>query len=160
MSDMKLKLTGDWNEAGIYFKNLSENLTPAFQAQMQEDGEFILKTIKDHIDRQDLPWTPLSPKTLELKNGDSTIYVDTGTLYDSLSIRKIKSTKSGSTFFIGASPWKRHKPSGAKLSDLMIWLEKGTDKIPPRPLIEPTLNEVRDIIEKHWEELFKDLVEV
>ena len=160
MSDMKLELTGDWNEAGIYFKNLSVNLAPTFQAQMQEDGEFVLNTIKEHIDRQDLPWVPLSTKTIELKNGDDTIYVESGELYGALSVRKIKSTVSGSTFFIGASPWKRHKNSGAKLSDLMIWLEKGTDKIPPRPLIEPTLNEVKDILEKHWEELFEDLVEV
>lgn len=156
---MHLTLSGDWNKAGLYFQNLSVKLHPAFEAQMQEDGEFVLNTMKDHIINQDLNWTPLSESTVELKGGDTTIYVETGYLLDALSVRRVKSSVTGSTFFIGASPWKRHKPSGAKLSDIMIWLEYGTDKIPPRPLIQPTIEEVSDILKEHWEELFSDLLE-
>ena len=40
----------------------------------------------------------------------------------------------------------------------MIWLEYGTDKIPPRPLVRPTIEEVEDIIKSHWKELFQELV--
>ena len=127
-------MTGDWNKAGIFFKNLAVKLKPAFEAQLYEDGEFVLKTMKDHIDKQDLNWTPLSEKTIELKGGDDTIYVETGQLKDGLVVRRIKSTVKGSTIFVGASPWKRHE-GGMKMSDLMIWLEYGTDKIPPRPPI-------------------------
>ena len=39
----------------------------------------------------------------------------------------------------------------------MIWLEYGTDKMPPRPLIQPTYEEVMGIIEKNWESYFKKL---
>jgi hypothetical protein len=158
MSDINLKLTGDWNKAGLYLQNLAVKLRPAFKAQIDEDGQFVLEKMQGHIDNQDLSWTPLAERTVELKGGDTTILVETGTLRNGLNVRRIKSTASGSTIFIGASPWKRHAPSGAKLSDLMIWLEYGTDKLPPRPLIQPTIEEVEDILKEHWKTLMSDLV--
>ena len=158
VSDFSLKLTGDWNKAGLYLQNLAIKLNPAFQAQFEEDGKFVLTTMQDHIDKQDLSWTPLSEHTVELKGGDDTIYIETGALRNGLSVRRIKSSTKGSTIFVGASPWKRHGPSGRKLSDLLIWLEYGTDKIPPRPLVQPTIEEVQDILQKHWRDLFEDLV--
>ena len=65
--------------------------------------------------------------------------------------------QNGATLFVGASAWKR-TPDGVKFSDLMIWLEYGTDKIPPRPLVEPTIEEVEDILKDHWKDLFESLV--
>lgn len=158
MSNVSLTLTGDWNRAGVYMKNLAVKLKPAFEAQLYEDGEFVLEKMRDHIDNQDLNWTPLAERTIELKGGDDTIYVDTGELRDGLVVRRIKSSTKGSTIFVGASPWKRHK-KGMKMSDLMIWLEYGTDKIPPRPLVEPTIKEVEDILKQNWVDLMKDLIE-
>lgn len=153
---LKLQMTGDWNKAGIFMRNLAVQLKPAFEAQLYEDGQLILNTIKGHIDSQDLDWTPLAERTIELKGGDDTIYVETGALRDGLVVRRIKSTVKGSTLYVGASPWKRHQ-GGMKMSDLMIWLEYGTDKVPPRPIIRPTYEEVQDVLKKHWKELFKEL---
>ena len=45
-----------------------------------------------------------------------------------------------------------------KMSDLMIWLEYGTDKIPPRPLVQPTIEEVEDILKEHWKDLMEELI--
>ena len=157
MSDMSLTLTGDWNRAGVYMRNLAVKLKPAFEAQLWEDGQFVLEKMKGHIDSQDLDWTPLSDRTIELKGGDTTIYVETGELRNGLSVRRIKSSTKGSTIFVGASPWKRHE-GGMKLSDLLIWLEYGTDKIPPRPLVQPTMEEVEKILKDHWKDLFESLV--
>ena len=157
MSDMSLTLTGDWNRAGIYLKNLAVKLKPTFEAQLYEDGKLVLEKMRGHIDAQDLPWTPLSEKTIALKGGDDTIYVETGQLRDGLVVRRIKSTTKGSTIFVGASPWKRHE-SGMKMSELMLWLEVGTDKIPPRPLVQPTIEEVEDILKNNWKDLLEDLV--
>lgn len=154
---LSLKMTGDWNRAGVHLKNLAVKLRPAFQAQFDEDGEFVLETMRGHIDSQDLSWTPLADRTIELKGGDTTIYVETGELRNGLSVRRIKSTVQGSTIFVGASPWKHHK-GGMKLSDLLIWLEYGTDKIPPRPLVQPTMEEVEKVLKDHWKDLFEDLV--
>lgn len=149
---------GDWTKAGIVLQGLSVNLLPAFKAQIEEDGELILKTLLDHIDAQDLPWTPLSQRTIELKGGDSTIFVETGFLKDNLQVRRVKSVANGITLFVGASAWKK-TPEGVKLSDLMIWLEYGTDKIPPRPLIRPTWEEVEPILKDNWRSILQDLIE-
>ena len=157
MSDMSLTLTGDWNRAGVFMRNLAVKLKPAFEAQLYEDGQFVLDTMKGHIDSQDLNWTPLSEKTIALKGGDDTIYVETGQLKDGLVVRRIKSSTKGSTIFVGASPWKRHE-GGMKMSELMIWLEYGTDKLPPRPLVQPTIEEVEDILKKNWKDLMKELI--
>ena len=149
---------GDWARAGVVLQGLCVNLVPAFKAQIEEDGKLILKTLVDHIDAQDLPWTPLAQRTIELKGGDDTIYVETGYLRDNLQVRRIKSVANGITLFVGASAWKR-TPDGVKLSDLMIWLEYGTDKVPPRPLIRPTWDEVEPIIKDNWRDLLQDLIE-
>lgn len=154
---LSLQMTGDWNKAGLHLQNLAVKLKPAFEAQLWEDGQMTLKVMQGHIDNQDLSWTPLSERTVELKGGDTTIYVETGELRNGLSVRRIKSSVKGSTIFVGASPWKRHS-GGMRLSDLMIWLEVGTDKMPPRPLIEPSIEEVQDIIQSNWKELMKELV--
>jgi len=154
---MNLEMTGDWNKAGLYLRNLAVKLKPAFEAQLWEDGQMVLEKMQGHIDSQDLNWTPLAERTVELKGGDTTIYVETGQLRDGLTVRRIKSTVKGSTIFIGASPWKRHS-SGMKMSELMIWLEYGTDKIPPRPLVEPTIEEVKGIIQDNWKELMQELL--
>ena len=126
MSDLSLKMTGDWNRAGVYMRNLAVKLRPAFEGKLYEDGELVLDKMKGHIDSQDLNWTPLAQRTIELKGGDTTIYVETGELKNGLVVRRIKSSVKGSTIFIGASPWKKHS-GGIKMSDLMIWLEYGTD---------------------------------
>lgn len=154
---LSLQLSGDWNRAGIYMRNLAVRLKPAFEAQLYEDGEFVLEIMKDHIDSQDLSWTPLAERTVELKGGDTTIYVETGQLKNGLVVRRIKSSSKGSTIFVGASPWKRHE-GGMKMSELMIWLEYGTDKLPPRPLVQPTFEEVKDLLKDHWEDLMKELI--
>ena len=158
MSDLALKLTGDWNRAGVFMQNLAVKLKPAFEAQIWEDGQFVLETMRGHIDKQDLSWTPLAERTVELKGGDTTIYVETGALKNGLTVRRVKSSARGSTIFIGASPWKTHKESGLKFSDLMIYLEYGTRKIPARPLIRPTWEEMRDVIKNNMKAIGQDII--
>lgn len=151
-----LEMTGDWNRAGLYLRNLAVKLRPAFEGKLYEDGQLVLEKMRGHIDNQDLNWTPLSKRTIALKGGSEVIYIETGKLRDGLTVRRIKSTVKGSTLFIGASPWKKH--GDIKMSDLMIWLEYGTDKIPPRPLVQPTVDEVKELLKNHWAELMKELL--
>ena len=101
----------------------------------------IRERLVGHIDSQDLGWTPLADSTVILK-GSSKIYVETGTLKNNLKVRKISAPSMGYSIFIGANPWTTNK-DGTKLSDLMIWLEYGTSRMPARPLIRPTWDEVK-----------------
>lgn len=149
---------GDWTRAGLVLQGLNVNLCPAFKAQLQEDGDLVLETIINHIERQDLNWTPLSDRTIELKGGNSTIYVETGYLKNNLEVRKVRAPKDGVTLFVGASAWKTNS-DGVKFSDLMIWLEYGTDKMPARPLIRPSWEEVEPIIKNNWRNLLSDLIQ-
>lgn len=156
---MRLSKFGDWTKAGMVLQALSSgSIVPAYTARLKEDGELVLERLRGHIANQDLHWTPLSDSTVALKNGDDTIYVETGFLRDNLKVRKVKSPKNGVTFFIGADAWTKHKPSGLKFSDLMIYLEYGTARIPPRPLIRPTMDEVEQTLRDNWEDCLKDLV--
>lgn len=155
---MYMSKFGDWTKAGIILQNLTANIYPAYKAQLHEDGELLLKTIINHIDKQDLNWVPLAESTIQLKGGDETIYVETGYLKDNLEVRRVRAPKNGVTLFVGASAWKT-TPSGLKFSDLMIWLEYGTDKIPPRPLIRPSWEEVEPMLKNNWQELLQKLIE-
>ena len=65
MGDFSLKMTGDWNRAGLKLSTLSVKLHHSFEAQLMEDGQFVLKKMRDHIDKQDLGWTPLSERTVK-----------------------------------------------------------------------------------------------
>ena len=119
---LKLQMTGDWNRAGIHLRNMAVKLKPEFEAKFYEDGQMVLEKMKGHIYSQDLGWTPLSEHTVELKGGDTTILIETGQLANGLEVRRIKSTTTGSTIFVGASPWKSHG-GGMKMSDLRMWIE-------------------------------------
>lgn len=155
---MRLSKFGDWTKAGVVLQSLSSNkIVPAFSAQIKEDGNLVLEHIVSHIDSQDLNWTPLSERTIELKNGDETIYVETGFLKSNLKVRKVRAPKNGVTYFIGADAWTKH-PSGLKFSDLMIYLEYGTANIPARPLIRPTYDELEDLLKRHWKQCLQDLM--
>ena len=154
---LSMKMNSGWEKAGITLENLSQNLTSDFQKQMDKDAELILRTLQNHIDLQDLPWKPLARKTVALKGGNTDIYIETGELRKNLSVRKVKSSNLYK-LFIGASPWKVHKPSGKKFSELMSWLEYGTDKIPPRPLVRPTAQEIEPVLRRRWIQLLRSLI--
>lgn len=155
---MPSKLKGDWKRAGVLMNGLITNLFPVAEARMYENGTIVLKRMIEHIDRQDLNWEDLSERTIQLKQGDDTIYVETGWLKGNLGVRRIKSTVKGSTLFVGASPWKTHPESQLKFSDLMIMLEYGTEDIPPRPLVRPTWEELEKDIKRSYKKAVLDLI--
>lgn len=148
---------GDWKKCGVTLKALSVNLFPMCQLKLYEDSKLVLEKIQGHIDEQDLPWEELAETTKKLKD-DEKIYVETGYLRDNIGVRKIKSSKNDCTYFIGASPWKVHQPSGRKFSDIMLFMEYGTVTQPPRPLVRPTYDEMQERLKKEWSDYLKDLI--
>ena len=154
---MGCTMYGDWARAGVILKRLAVNLNPFAKGMLYEDGQLVLETIQGHIDNQDLNWIPLANSTVKAKGSDD-IYVETGSLRNGLTVRKIKSSKDDLVLFVGASPWKRHAPSGKKMSEILIFLEYGTSRIPPRPLVEPTFEEVKSKIQKEWRGAIADFI--
>ncbi len=154
---MSSRLVGDWKKAGIVLKNISTKISPLANARLYADGKIIVEKMVEHIDKQDLPWTPLKQHTIQLK-GNEKVYYESGWLRDNLSVRRLKNNPRGSTIFIGASPWKKHPQSGLTFSDLMIFLEYGTRYTPARPLVRPTWNELEEEIKQGWADMIKELL--
>lgn len=153
---MSLTVSGDWDRLNRTLQNLSQ-MGAMFKGQITEDGDFVLEKLKGHIASQDLGWTPLSPHTVALKGGDTTIYVETGALMGGMQAKRISWGGADVAVLIGIEPGAGH-PSGYSMADIMGWMEYGTSKQPPRPLIRPTYEEVKGILMDNWKQLFVDFI--
>ena len=155
---MKFSTYGDWAKAGVVLRGLSntKRVRGVFKDALDMNGEMIKDKLVKHIDAQDLNWVPLSPHTVALKGHDK-IYIETGSLKKGLAVRTMRSPSNGYAVFIGASAWARNV-DGRKLSDVMTWLEYGTSKMPARPLIRPTWNEVKSKVKADMRKTLRGIV--
>jgi HK97 gp10 family phage protein len=151
------RLTGDWKNAGIALDWLPASMSAMAHAKLMETGELLLDRMVEHIDKQDLNWESLARYTIE-KKGNDKVYVETGWLRDNLGVRRVATKPNKKRIFVGASPWKTHKPSGKKFSELMIMLEYGTEDTPARPLMRPTWEEMQDEVEEIWSDALDELI--
>lgn len=151
MGQYYLKMTGQWKEANNALKKLATELRPTLVAEVTSEGELVLDKLRGHIYSGDLGWSPLSPDTIRIKNGDSTILVETGTLANSFTVQKFD-FGTGVNVFVGIPTGTSH-PSGVSADTLMMWIEQGTSRMPARPLIAPTLDEVAQELPSKWTEV-------
>ena len=152
-----MPLYGDWNILSMKLKTLHKSLTPHLTARLYENGELVLNTMIEHIENQDLDWSPLSENTIRLK-GNDTIYKETGFLVDNLVLEKVQPKFNEIAVFIGFSNTKVHEPSGLKFCELMVMLEYGTSKMPPRPLVRPTWEETQKLVRKNLENAISEIL--
>lgn len=155
---LKFSTYGDWAKAGVVLRGLSNSgkVKSVFKSAVDADGNMIKSKLVGHIDAQDLGWAPLSPHTVALKGHDK-IFVETGSLRAGIRVRAIRAPSNGYSIFIGASPWVKNT-DGRKLSDIMRYLEYGTSKMPARPLIRPTWNEVKDKVKADMRKTLHGLI--
>ena len=118
-------------------------------------AQALLVIIKDHIQRQDLPWKKLSAAYLaqKKKEGLNTgTWIATGELDYLLGVHK--DPKQG--YYVGGAPNQIHKSSGLLLNDLIEIHEFGNALvgIPARPLFRPSAKEFREYIKT---DLSKDI---
>ncbi len=154
---LTLRKVGEWNIAERVLNSLSKNLYPEFKAYVDTAGQLYLDKVLSHIDSQDLGWTPLSEHTIAVKGGSSTILVETGFLRGGIQAISVSSSDTAYSIFVGAMQGINH-PSGMPLSDLMMWIEYGTDRMPARPLIRPSWDEVKDQVTKEALKLLQNSV--
>ena len=148
---IKASLVGDWAGCEIALTKLSKYQLLA-KAQLLEDGRMTLEQLVGHIDRQDLGWKALAESTVRQKD-NSSIYIDSGFLRNNLTRVEIDDF----TVYVGATDMT-HEPSGLPLHEILIFQEYGTSTQPARPLLRPTFEEMKPIIQKNWEKLFKNLL--
>lgn len=144
----RVNKTGDWAKARKAIMGLSKSIVPIMKGYINEVGDISLETMVGHIDSQNLDWEVLSEHTINLKNGDSTIYVDTGWTKENLEVKEVNYPKGKYSVFIGASADKVHPDSGLKFNELMVFLEYGTADSPERPLIRPSYDEIKELIKR------------
>ena len=141
-------MNGDWHRANVALNKLATELNPTLKAEITSEGELVLDKLRGHIYSGDLGWTPLSPDTIRIKHGDTTILVETGTLANSFAVQKFD-FGLGVNVFVGIPSGTSH-PSGVSADTLMLWIEQGTSRMPARPLIRPTLDEVITELPQKW----------
>ena len=148
-----VKKVGDWDKVEALFNFLTDgSFKEAIKDKLREDGDLIVDSIKNHITAQDLGWTPLAESTLKKKQG-TMIYVETGQLLNSITQRD--SNTGDMSIEIGA---EGEHSSGISNDMLLTYLEYGTNKIPPRPLIRPTFEEYQNKSKNDWISFLKDLL--
>lgn len=130
------KLTGDWNKLANKLTSLPSDIAQAKEQGLEKAGDETVKTIKGHLERQDLGWTPLDESTIKEK-GHSKILIETGTLASSIKLTEV----SKDAIFIGANDTSY--PNGESVNDVLKYHEFGTETEPPRPLVRPSFNEVQ-----------------
>jgi len=74
-------------------------------------------------------------KRKNYKNRDK-FYLNTEMFY-----KELKAWKRGENIYIGFPKRLKHK-NGAYLSDILVYLEKGTSRIPPRPLFSVVVTSI------------------
>ncbi len=141
---MSSRLYGDWDRVGVKLESMM-GFTKFGDEKLRQDAETLLGIIKGHIYKQDLPWVPLNVSTVRAK-GNELVYLETGELVKDLTV--IKGDKN--SYFVGAPNDVEHEASGLKLSQLMFYLEYGTEHIPGRPLIAPSYEEFLSQFQKTW----------
>ena len=111
---------------------------------MDEYGNLALEIMRGHIQRQSLPWAPLSEETVRIK-GHGSVYVETGLLSNGLEVKKFGA--GGNEVFIGFSEGRAHE-SGLSFAQLMLYNEYGTANSPARPLVRPSFEETKRLVKK------------
>jgi len=144
--------TGDWEETRMRLREIRrKKVATAVNKELRNLGRATVKLIKEHIDKQDLDWIPLSSSTINTKGHDS-VYLETGTFRNSIKYR-IQSP-SVQAAILDIKPEGDH-PSGLPIEVLSRYLEYGTSRIPARPLWRPSFEEMKRLPE--FDELLEAL---
>ncbi len=157
----KMTLFG-FREAGAAMDRLTARHRARLVKSLKLAAELTDRKVTLHLDNQDLPWDPLSPQFLALKErkGFSTDIYTMTSAYRQAIATKVDATRLIS--FVGVlRPVPHKKPDGKggatiNMVQLGYVLEYGSiaASIPARPLWRPTFEEMKPVVRR----LFGDIV--
>lgn len=137
---MSLKKIGNWKGVEKFVNNLGANMDKARIIILKRWALKAEAIAKLHINKQDLNWTKLDPKTISMKvrkGFSENILVMTSSYFQSIT-----SWVDGDTGYAGVQKKARNE-KGEELADIAATHEYGSrsGNIPARPLWQPTYNE-------------------
>lgn len=131
---------GDWDGTIRFIQQtLGVDATRVVQNAQKTEAENLVEVVKGHIENQDLPWVPLSPRHV-LKKGHDNIYQHTGVYYNNIRV-----WKEGKAYLAGVKKGVLYTNRGGSkisLETVARWMEFGTRRLPERPLWRPSIEEV------------------
>lgn len=137
---MASKLIGNWGAVKNLANNLGKELHSNNSKYLKEEAVEIKEAIQETIYGQTEPWAELKPSTIAQK-GSSKKLIETGQLVESIDVTPLDDL----TYAI--TPKGSHS-SGLSNSELAMIHEYGTNKVPPRPFVQPTHAKVKPQVEK------------
>ncbi len=148
--DSGARKVGDWNGVLMAIASIRGDMERARVMSLKHFGLKAEKIAVNHIRNNDLGWAPLDPKykASKIKRGYSeSIYVMTSTY-----IQSITSWVEGNKSYAGVKKDVTHPKEGGggseKVYKIAAILEYGSEKMPKRPLWQPTYKETL----KWWRE--------
>ena len=113
---------------------------------LQWQSDLVIERIQEVVRQKLYNWEPLSPgwQNFKEKMGlDPRHWLASGQLLESVQVFYFMNG-----WYIGVHPRKKHRGykgnrKGARLIDILRWLEAGTTKMPPRPLFTKVFSEFR-----------------
>lgn len=129
---VNVKILGNWKGAVVAYNRMRPEIRKAIVNGQTRYARRLVKVVKGHIIKQDLPWEPAS----ENKRGNM-LMIDTSDYYTS-----IKYWQKNYELYVGVPKHFIHGKTGKPLWKVASWQEHGTKKIPARPLWGPSIEEV------------------
>jgi len=145
---MRFRLVGEWKRTMDVIQRLPNSMKESSLNAQMKLGEEVIKRVKAHLRKQDLPWPPLHSDTQAKKSRadlDPRALIAYGSYYHNIKVWRVGSQK---TVLIGVKPGiytrtymgKRSKIDIARIAAIHEF--SSGKRVPKRPLWNPTIREM------------------
>lgn len=145
---MSNSITGDWDKIQKFCNNFGKDLEKEGKKYISEQSKMVQQTVQDKI-KSGEGMKALKPSTIA-KKGSNRPLIETGTLLDSISVEI-----NGLSFTVKPTG---DNPSGLTNEQQAIYHEFGTERIPPRPFMRPSYEEVEPKLKEEISEVVSNII--
>lgn len=145
---MSNSITGDWDKIQKFCNSFGKDLEKEGKKYISEQSKMVQQTVQDKI-KSGEGMKALKPSTIAKKGSDRPL-IETGTLLDSISVEI-----NGLSFTVKPTG---DNPSGLTNEQQAIYHEFGTERIPPRPFMRPSYEEVEPKLKEEISEVVSNII--